>query len=125
MRPMIRYLLPLVLVALAGCEKNEIPEQFGLDGLIEARLTFSVTGFDETKSLATDIADDEVDVIDIFSWDDNNAIVGHTTIGTYGGSALDLDNVSYTDYGGQGQKRYYLILANLDPDTSDYIATLS
>ena len=23
MRPMIRYLLPLALVALAGCEKNE------------------------------------------------------------------------------------------------------
>ena len=124
MRPMIRYLLPLALVALAGCEK-EFSDQVENDGEVKAVLRFGVEGFAETKSLAADIVDDEVDVIDVFCWDDNNAIVGHKTIGTYGGSALDLDDVSYTDYAGQGQKRYYLIMANLDPDTSDYIATLS
>ena len=121
---MIRYLFPLTLIALAGCEKNEMPSQDGHDGEVKAVFRFSVEGFTDTKSLAADISDDEVDVIDIFSWDENNAIVGHKTIGTYGGSALDLSNVTYTDYGGRGQQRYYLIMANLDPDTSDYIATL-
>ena len=130
MRPMIRYLLPLALVALAGCEK-EMPDQVGHDGenghdgQIMSTLQFNVTRFDETKSLAADIADNEVDVIDIFSWDDNNDIVGHTTLGEYGGSALNLDNVSYTEYVFSNTKRSYLIMANLDPDTSDYIATLS
>ena len=125
MRPRIRYLLPLALVALAGCEKNEMPGQAGHDGEMEAHFTFTITGFDETKSLAADIVDNEVDVIDIFSWDKNNAIVGHHRIGEYGGDALDLSEAVFQDHGGLYEKRYYLIMANLDPDTADYIAILN
>ncbi len=125
MKPTIRYLIPLVLVALAGCV--HVPLEYETsDGEYTATLRFSVQGFDETKGLATDIVDDEVDVIDIFSWDDNNAIVGHSTIGEYGGTALDLSNITFTDRGfPSNKKRYYLIMANLDPDSSDYIATLN
>ena len=125
MKPTIRYLLPLVLVALAGCVHVPLEYETG-DGEYTATLRFSVQGFDETKGLATDVVDDEVDVIDIFSWDDNNAIVGHSTIGEYGGTALDLSNITFTDRGfPSNKKRYYLIMANLDPDSSDYIATLN
>ena len=125
MKPTIRYLIPLVLVALAGCV--HVPLEYETsDGEYTATLRFSVQGFDETKGLATDIVDDEVDVIDIFSWDDNNAIVGHSTIGEYGGTALELSNVTFTDRGfPSDKKRFYLIMANLDPDSSDYIATLN
>ena len=125
MKPTIRYLIPLVLVALAGCV--HVPLEYETsDGEYTATLRFSVQGFDETKGLATDIVDDEVDVIDIFSWDDNDAIVGHSTIGEYGGTALDLSNITFTDRGfPSNKKRYYLIMANLDPDSSDYIATLN
>lgn len=122
MKPYIRYLLPLALVALAGCDKLPGGAE---EGEYLATINFHVEGFEETKGLATDIVDDEVDVIDIFSWDDNNAIVGHSTIGEYGGTALNLSNISFTDRGFPSEKRYYLIMANLDPDSSDYIATLS
>lgn len=121
---MIRYLLPLALVVLAGCDK-EFPDQVGNDGEVKAVLHFCVDGFAETKSLAADIADDEVDVIDIFSWDNENAIVGHHTIGEYGGTALNMTNVTFMDHGFVNAQRYYLVIANLDPDTADYIATLS
>ena len=132
MRPNIRFFASLRmtvwagLMALiaAGCQK-EMPGLAGHDGEIRETMRFCINGFDETKSLAIDIVDDEVDVIDIFSWDDSNAIVAHNTIGEYGGSALDLDDVSFTDYAFPNTKRYYLVIANLDPDTSDYIATLS
>ena len=102
-----------------------MPDQVGHDGEAMATLSFLIGGFDETKSLAADIVDDEVDVIDIFSWDKDNAIVGHHRIGEYGGEALDLSDAVFQDHGGLYEKRYYLIMANLDPDTADYIATLS
>ena len=128
MKPLIRYLLPLALTALAGCQK-EMPGEAGNDGYADGKvmsaMQFSIAGYDETKGLATNITDDEVDVIDVFSWDENNAIVGHKTIGTYGGTALNLSNLSFKDYDYPNAQRYYLFMANLDPDTADYIATLS
>ena len=128
MRKRIRYLLLPLLIALAGCEPEDIPTSFGVEsgGQEVVNITFSVMDFDtpDTKSIAAENVDDEVDRIDIFAFDNNGAIYGHTVIGEYGGSALDLSNVSFQDSGEGGKKRYYLIMANLDPDSANYIATL-
>ncbi len=123
MKP-IRYLLPLALAALAGCVHVPLEYETG-QGECTATLNFSIIQFDETKGLAADIEDDEVDVIDIFSWDGNDAIVGHHTIGEYGGEALDLSEAIFQDHGALYEHRYYLVMANLDPDSADYIATLN
>ena len=86
MKPTIRYLIPLVLVALAGCVHVPLEYETG-DVEYTATLRFSVQGFDETKGLATDIVDDEVDVIDIFSWDENGNLLwtenGESTVMDY------------------------------------------
>ena len=119
-----RYLLPLALAALAGCVHVPLEYETG-QGECTATLNFSIIQFDETKALAADIGDDEVDVIDIFSWNGNDAIVGHHTIGEYGGDALDLSEAVFQDHGGLYEHRYYLVMANLDPDSADYIATLN
>ncbi len=124
MKPSIRYLLSLALAALVGCVHVPLEYETGQDECT-ATLNFSIIQFDETKALAADIEDDEVDVIDIFSWDGNDAIVGHHTIGEYGGDALDLSEAVFRDHGGLYEKRYYLVMANLDPDSADYIATLN
>ena len=124
MKPTIRYLLPLALAALAGCVHVPLEYETGQDECT-ATLNFSIIQFDETKALAADIEDDEVDVIDIFSWDGNDAIVGHHTIGEYGGEALDLSEAVFQDHGALYEHRYYLVMANLDPDSADYIATLN
>lgn len=128
MRKRIRYLFLPLLVALAGCEPEDIPTAFGVEssGQEVVNITFSVMGFDDpdTKASASGVTDDEVDRIDIFAFDENGWIHGHTVIGEYGGSALDLSQTVFTDSGLPSEWRNYLIIANLDPDSAQYIGYL-
>ena len=134
MRPLIRYLFPLALMALAGCNK-EMPDPVGHDGGIghdgmevqqEVVISFAVQEYDdaETKANTIGVYDSGVDRIDIFAYNDNGDAVGHSVLGGTG-SALDLTTLTFRDGGGYGENRYYLIMANLDADSADYIATLS
>ena len=110
-----------MLLALAGCDKEKIPEA---DAFVEFGM--GVQGYDQadTKSLAADNVDDEVDRIDVYAYDDSNSLLFHKVIED-GGNAMNLSSISFRDYGANGEKRYYLFLANLDEDSADYIATLS
>lgn len=126
-RKTIRYLIPAVLAALAGCDPEPLPAPAEAESSGQEVVTFSfgVKGYDEpaTKSVAADIADDEVDRIDIFSYDNEGKAIAHKVIGG-GDSALDLSTVSFTDAGLGGEVRRYLVMANLDLDSAEYIATL-
>ena len=128
MRKTIRYLIPAVLLALAGCEPEPLDTAFGVEssGQEVVNITFSVMPFDtpDTKSIAADIEDDEVDRIDIYAFESDGTVHGHTVIGEYSGDPLDLTQLTFKDSGPGGATRKYLIIANLDPDSADYIATL-
>ena len=128
MRKTIRYLIPAVLVALAGCEPEPLDMAFGVEssGQEVVNISFSVMPFDtpDTKSIAADIVDDEVDRIDIYSFESDGTVHGHTVIGEYGGDPLNLNQLTFKDTEAGGATRKYLIIANLDPDSADYIATL-
>lgn len=127
---LIRYLIPAALLALAGCEPVEIPGQVGNDrtdvGNEEVVFEFGVIGYDspETKAYTCAVEDGLVDRIDIFAFDSNGCIYGHTVIGEYGGGALDLTKVSFRDIDKKDVVRTYLIIANLDPDSAQYISYL-
>gem|GEM_PF-1295844 len=124
-RTTIRYLIPTVLMALAGCVPEPIPSQVESTGQATVTFTFGIQEYNEsgTKSVAADIADDEVDRIDIFSYDAEGKALRHKVIGG-GSTALDLSSVSFTDAGANGEIRRYLIMANLDADSAEYIGAL-
>ncbi|MCR5408254.1 MAG: hypothetical protein K6E61_04030 [Bacteroidales bacterium] len=128
MRSTIRYLIPAVLVALAGCNPENLPWTASANsaGQEVVTISFNVEPFDtqDTKGIAADIVDDEVDRIDIFAFESNGDVHGHTVIGEYGGDPLNLDEITFREYGISGTVRCYLIMANLDPDSADYIASL-
>ena len=127
---MIRYLIPALLLAIAGCEPVEIPGRAGNDGMDicqeEVVFNFGVIGYDspDTKAYTSAVEDALVDRIDIFAFDSNGWIYGHTVIGEYGGGALDLTEVSFRDIDKKDVVRTYLIIANLDPDSAQYIGYL-
>lgn len=126
-RTTIRLLIPAVLVALAGCNPEPLaePSEVESTGQVTVTISFGIQPYDETetKSVAADIVDDEVDRIDIFSYDTDGKAIAHKVIGG-GSTALDLATVSFKDAGINGEVRRYLVMANLDPDSAEYIATL-
>lgn len=128
MRKRIRFLFLPLLIALAGCEPEDLPTAFAVEstGQEVVSFTFSVIGYDDTstKACAADIEDDEVDRLDIFIYDSQGWIYGHKVFGEYGGDPLDLSEISFRDSGPNGVFRYYLIMANLDPDSAQYIGYL-
>ena len=72
-RTTIRYLIPAVLMALTGCNPEPVPVPANVESAGQATVTFNfgVQEYEETgtKSVAADIADDQVDRIDIYSYD--------------------------------------------------------
>ena len=119
-----------VLVALAGCDPEPLPAAFSAQsgGQEVVTFDFGVMGYDSpvaTKAYAADVEDGLVDCIDIFSFNSGGNVLDHHTLGYYGGGALDLETVSFTDSGIKNETKTYLVMANLDPDSADYIATLS
>ena len=128
MRKWIRYLIPAVLAALAGCEPEPLPTSFEAEssGQEVVTLDFSVMGYDtpSTKAYSADVEDGLVDRIDIFEFDENGWIYDHKVIGEYGGGPLDLTEISLREKGAYNERRYYLIMANLDPDSARYISFL-
>jgi len=119
--------LPM-LVALAGCEPEPLPVSFGVEsgGQEVTTFDFGVMSYEgpSTKAYAADVEDGLVDRIDIFMYDGSGNIYGHKVIGEYGGGALDLNNVTFRDSDGNGVVRSYLFIANLDPDSAQYIGYL-
>ena len=119
--------LPM-LVALAGCEPEPLPVSFGVEsgGQEVTIFDFGVMSYEgpSTKAYAADVEDGLVDRIDIFMYDGSGNIYGHKVIGEYGGGALDLNNVTFRDSDGNGVVRSYLFIANLDPDSAQYIGYL-
>ena len=117
-----------VLVALAGCEPEPLPVSFGVEsgGQEVTTFDFGVMSYEgpSTKAYAADVEDGLVDRIDIFMYDGSGNIYGHKVIGEYGGGALDLNNVTFRDSDGNGVVRSYLFIANLDPDSAQYIGYL-
>ena len=117
-----------VLVALAGCEPEPLPVSFGVEsgGQEVTTFDFGVMSYEgsSTKAYAADVEDALVDRIDIFMYDGSGNIYGHKVIGEYGGGALDLNNVTFRDSDGNGVVRSYLFIANLDPDSAQYIGYL-
>ena len=119
--------LPM-LVALAGCEPEPLPVSFGVEsgGQEVTTFDFGVMSYEgpSTKAYAADVEDGLVDRIDIFMYDGSGNIYGHKVIGEYGGGALDLNSVTFRDSDGNGVVRSYLFIANLDPDSAQYIGYL-
>ena len=119
--------LPM-LVALAGCEPEPLPVSFEVEsgGQEVTTFDFGVMSYEgpSTKAYAADVEDGLVDRIDIFMYDGSGNIYGHKVIGEYGGGALDLNNVTFRDSDGNGVVRSYLFIANLDPDSAQYIGYL-
>jgi hypothetical protein len=117
-----------VLVALAGCEPEPLPVSFGVEsgGQEVTTFDFGVMSYEgpSTKAYAADVEDGLVDRIDIFMYDGSGNIYSHKVIGEYGGGALDLNNVTFRDSDGNGVVRSYLFIANLDPDSAQYIGYL-
>ena len=117
-----------VLVALAGCEPEPLPVSFGVEsgGQEVTTFDFGVMSYEgpSTKAYAADVEDGLVDRIDIFMYDGSGNIYGHKVIGEYSGGALDLNNVTFRDSDGNGVVRSYLFIANLDPDSAQYIGYL-
>ena len=117
-----------VLVALAGCEPEPLPVSFGVEsgGQEVTTFDFGVMSYEgpSTKAYAADVEDGLVDRIDIFMYDGSGNIYGHKVIGEYGGGALDLNSVTFRDSDGNGVVRSYLFIANLDPDSAQYIGYL-
>ena len=128
LRETIRYLILPVLVALAGCEPEPLPTTFEVEstGQEVVNIDFGVMGYDSptTKAYASDVEDGLVDRIDIYMYDSNGWIYGHKVIGEYGGDPLDLSEISFQDSDGNGVVRTYLIMANLDPDSAQYVGYL-
>ena len=126
-RMTIWMFLPM-LVALAGCEPEPLPVSFGVEsgGQEVTTFDFGVMSYEgpSTKAYAADVEDGLVDRIDIFMYDGSGNIYGHKVIGEYGGGALDLNNVTFRDSDGNGVVRSYLFIANLDPDSAQYIGYL-
>ena len=119
--------LPM-LVALAGCEPEPLPVSFGVEsgGQEVTTFDFGVMSYEgpSTKAYAADVEDGLVDRIDIFMYDGSGNIYGHKVIGEYSGGALDLNSVTFRDSDGNGVVRSYLFIANLDPDSAQYIGYL-
>ena len=117
-----------VLVALAGCEPEPLPVSFGVEsgGQEVTTFDFGVMSYEgpSTKAYAADVEDGLVDRIDIFMYDGSGNIYGHKVIGEYGGGALNLNSVTFRDSDGNGVVRSYLFIANLDPDSAQYIGYL-
>ena len=126
-RMTIWMFLPM-LVALAGCEPEPLPVSFGVEsgGQEVTTFDFGVMSYEgpSTKAYAADVEDGLVDRIDIFMYDGSGNIYGHKVIGEYGGGALDLNSVTFRDSDGNGVVRSYLFIANLDPDSAQYIGYL-
>lgn len=121
-------LLP-VLAALAGCdpEPQPVSTEGESGGQEVVTIDFGVMGYDNpaaTKAYSSDVEDGLVDRIDIFMYDSNGWIYGHKVIGEYGGGALDLSKVTFVDSGAANEVRTYLIMANLDPDSAQYVGYL-
>lgn len=125
---MTNWMFLPVLVALAGCEPEPLPVSFGVESCGQEVTTFDfgVMSYEgpSTKAYAADVEDGLVDRIDIFMYDGSGNIYGHKVIGEYGGGALDLNNVTFRDSDGNGVVRSYLFIANLDPDSAQYIGYL-
>ena len=119
--------LPM-LAALAGCDPEPIPVSAEVEsgGQEVVTFDFSVMGYDgcATKASASDVEDGLVDRIDIFMYDKDGWVYGHEVIGEYGGGPLDLSKVKYEDHEEKGTMRYFLVMANLDPDSARYISYL-
>ena len=118
-----------VLAALAGCDPEPLPTSFDVEsgGQEVVTIDFGVMGYDNpaaTKAYSSDVEDGLVDRIDIFMYDSNGWIYGHKVIGEYGGGALDLSKVTFVDSGAANEVRTYLIMANLDPDSAQYVGYL-
>ena len=117
-----------VLVALAGCEPEPLPVSFGVEsgGQEVTTFDFGVMSYEgpSTKAYAADVEDGLVDRIDIFMYDGSGNIYGHKVIGEYGSGAMDLTSVTFRDSDGNGVVRSYLFIANLDPDSAQYIGYL-
>ena len=125
---MLIWMFLPVLVALAGCEPEPLPVSFGVEsgGQEVTAFDFGVMSYEgpSTKAYAANVEDGLVDRIDIFMYDGSGNIYGHKVIGEYGGGALDLNNVTFRDSDGNGVVRSYLFIANLDPDSAQYIGYL-
>ena len=128
MRKTIRLLFLPVLAALAGCDPEPLPVSFEAEssGQEVVTIDFGVMSYDgpSTKAYASDVEDGLVDRIDIFMYDQLGWIYGHKVIGDYGGGALDLTQVTFSDSGTKNERRNYLVIANLDPDSAQYIGYL-
>ena len=125
MLPMIRYLVPLALMALVGCDK-EMPDRVGHDDSNEVVFTFHVDEFTDvaTKANTIGVADDQVDRIDIYSYDKDGNFLRHAALGGKG-TTLDMNSLAFRDAFQKNEIRTYLFIANLDADSANYIARLS
>lgn len=128
---MIRYLVPLALMALVGCDK-EMPDRVGHDGTVghddsnEVVFTFYVDEFTDadTKANTIGVADDQVYRIDIYSYDKDGNFLRHAALGGKG-TTLDMNSPAFRDAFQKNEIRTYLFIANLDADSANYIARLS
>ena len=130
------FLLPLVfllLIQLTGCivitpdpDPKETEEE---EELIPISFRVGIEGYEDvvgTKSLDPSLSDENVDRLDIFSWNSDGSIAGHLVFTpAEGETLLDLAKITPIFHGPKNAQRTYLAMANLDPDTAAYIGGLS
>ena len=122
------------LLCSASCTDPTVPEtplEEQEEQLVPITFGVSIEGYDDvnsglTKSLDPSLSDENVDRLDIFSWNSDGTPAGHLTfLPEEGEDLLDLSSVTPIFHAGKNVRRTYLAVANLDPDSADYLEGLS
>ena len=112
---------------LTACNKEWGPDMPGKDGQygVSLRLEMAPMQSLKTKADAIGAADDDfIDRLDIFVYNSKDTVsIGHHVYSNPAGVDLSAVDVKYYDVG--GTNIYFFILANLDPATAEYFASLS
>lgn len=118
--PPIFFLL-LLLGAFSSCSKD-------VPALSRYEVGFSVETPETLLTRAGDIggdaaADDKVYRLDLLVFDGESPypLLAHETYTSEGPDPVDLSAVRYSEYAIAGTKRAFLALANLDPDSVEYV----
>ena len=117
-------MISAALAAFAGCTKG-LAETEEIGPEEEMTLNFCVEDYDplETKANAVGVTDDEVDRLDVFCYGTDGYTHGHYVFGGEG-EVIDLSEISLTIRGRKNDTHRFLIMANLDEDSANYIRFL-
>lgn len=125
----IIYMLAAGLLALTACNKEILPHEDASDNGDLQRVTLKFATA-EPVTLSTKAnglshsADNFIDRLDIYVFKNGSSTCSEHIVKT-DASGIDLSTVSYTDYDVKGTSFVFMVLANLDAATADYLAGLT